>query len=135
MQFSWDHCLWIIENILLTVFNEFVKVKYDPKPVLLDERLSRKQQQWKLEIFQVSEGSCVVSVMIMFYYVKNAVHTTVSYNGSCHQCMHIVYSKLYKSVLLFDIIFLILCVLHGSIALYNFFCQIDKTMCHWLHTL
>jgi len=44
--------------------NEFVKVKYEPKPVLLRERLQRKLQQWKSEILQVSEGSCVVSVMI-----------------------------------------------------------------------
>ena len=45
--------------------NEMVKFKYEPKPVLVGERLWRKQQQWKFEFLHVSsEGSCVVIVMI-----------------------------------------------------------------------
>lgn len=34
---------------------DFAKVKYEPEPVLLPERLRRKQQQWKFDFRQVFE--------------------------------------------------------------------------------
>jgi hypothetical protein len=43
------------------------KVRYEPKPSLLHERLRRKQQQSKFEILQVSKGLFVVSVMIYVF--------------------------------------------------------------------
>jgi len=48
---------------LLVNFNEFVKVTYVSKPVLLHARLGRKQRQWIFKILHISEGSCTVSVM------------------------------------------------------------------------
>jgi len=64
--------------------NEFVNVKYEPKPSLLCERLRRKQQQSKFEILQVSNGSCAVSVMIYVFPMRRiqfSLGRTVSYNG------------------------------------------------------
>jgi len=53
-------------NILLTVLtnNEFVKVKYKPKPVFLPVRLRRKQQHENFERLHVYEGSCAESLII-----------------------------------------------------------------------
>jgi hypothetical protein len=67
--------------------NEFVKIKYEPKPSLLLESLRRKQQQSKCEILQFSEGSCAVSVMIYVFAMRRMQFSlrreeTVSYNGS-----------------------------------------------------
>jgi len=61
--------------------DEFVKVKYETKPLLLCERQQRKQQQWKFEILQFSEGSYMVSMMIYviaMQRIKLCVHRTNS---------------------------------------------------------
>jgi aspartyl/asparaginyl-tRNA synthetase len=44
--------------------NEFVKVHDEPKTILVCAWMQRKQQQYKIEILQVSKKSCKVSVMI-----------------------------------------------------------------------
>ena len=45
--------------------NEFVKVHNELKPILLRAWMQRKQQQqYKIEIIQISKQSCTVSVMI-----------------------------------------------------------------------
>ena len=44
--------------------NEFVKVHNEPTPILLPAWIQRNQQQYKIEILQISKQSCMVSVMI-----------------------------------------------------------------------
>jgi len=74
--------------------DEFAKVKYEPKPVLLSERLWRKQQQWEFEVQQVSsEGSCDD---LCWCCVNNAIlcsQNKASYSGFMHQHMHIVFQN------------------------------------------
>jgi hypothetical protein len=41
--------------------NEFVKVHNEPKPILLRAWKQAKQQQYKIEILQISKQSCAVS--------------------------------------------------------------------------
>jgi len=43
---------------------EYVKVYNEPKPILLHAWMQTKQQQYKIEILQISKQSCMVSVMI-----------------------------------------------------------------------
>jgi len=44
--------------------NEFVKVHNEPKPILLRAWMQRKQQQYGIEILQISKQSCKMSVVI-----------------------------------------------------------------------
>ena len=46
--------------------NEFVKVNNEPNTILLRAWLQRKQQQYEVEILQISRESCTVSVVICF---------------------------------------------------------------------
>ena len=58
-----------------------MKVKYEPKQLLLCDRQHRKQQQRKFEILQFSEESYVVSVIICviaMWRIKFYVHRTNS---------------------------------------------------------
>jgi hypothetical protein len=71
--------------------NEFVKVKYEPKPSLLRERPRRKQQQSTFEILQVSEGSCAVSVMIYVFAMRRMQFSLRRTNSLTHKNMRIVY--------------------------------------------
>jgi hypothetical protein len=43
--------------------NEFVKVHNEPKTILLRAWIQRKQQQYKIEILQISKQSFTVSDM------------------------------------------------------------------------
>jgi len=85
--------------------DEFAKVKYEPKPVLLCERLWRKQQQWEFEVLQVSsEGSCDD---LCWCCVNNAIlcsQNKVSYSGSYAPTYAYCFSELAESVLLFDFV-------------------------------
>jgi len=48
----------------MTMFNEFVKIHNEPNAILLCVWMQWKQQQYKIEILQISKQSCMVSVMI-----------------------------------------------------------------------
>jgi hypothetical protein len=43
---------------------EFVKIHYEPDAILLRAWMQRKQQEYEIEILQISKESCMVSVMI-----------------------------------------------------------------------
>jgi len=114
---------------------EFLKVKYEPKPSLLRERLRKKQQQSKFEIVQVSKVSCALSVMIYVFAMRRmqfSFRRTVSYSGSYAlkyaYCLFRIKLK-YISV---GYCFLIPCVLNDSlisVALYNFCRRIHRRLC------
>jgi len=44
--------------------HEFVKVHNEPNAILLHAWMQRKQQQYEIEICQISKQSCMVSVTI-----------------------------------------------------------------------
>jgi hypothetical protein len=44
--------------------NECVKVHNEPKTILLCAWMQRKQQQYEIEILQVTKQSCTLSAMI-----------------------------------------------------------------------
>ena len=44
--------------------NEFVKVHNEPNAILLRAYMQRKQQEYEIEILQISARSCTVSVVI-----------------------------------------------------------------------
>jgi hypothetical protein len=48
----------------MALFNEFVKFHYELNPILLRAWMQKKQQEYEIEILQLSKQSCTVSVMI-----------------------------------------------------------------------
>jgi len=88
--------------------NEFVTVKYK-KTVLLHVRMWMKQQRENFEFLRVSKGSCTESVNIYVLQLEewNSLLIEKEYHivGLMHQNIHIVYSKLNESILLFYTIF------------------------------
>jgi hypothetical protein len=101
---------------------EFVTVHNEPKAILMRAWMQRKQQQYKIEILQISKQSCTVSSFLLKIREECSclfIERTVSLNGSYARKIRIFNSELNDTVLLFDTVILIL-HLHNALLICYF---------------